>query len=230
MTASIVGIAAGVNALTGGGVTKALGGGGSAAQGVSGSQATGAEAQAAADPFAPYRANLASMYSGALTTGGTLDPTKMPGYSQFESGVLDPAMEASKRSASKSGMLYSGNEQIDLQNIGQKGYYGFMTDYLNRLAVGSGAGAAPSEAARLGLVQSGQNQAGFMQGLGALSTGLSGIAGQYRGTGTGAQMNVPYGYSDLGFSQYESGYGIGSGGMGAVDTANYGGAYGPSIR
>jgi len=223
MTASIVGIAVGVNALTGGGVSKTLGIG-------PGSSATGAEAQAAADPFAPYRSNLASMYSGALTTGSTLDPTKMPGYSQFQSGVLDPAMEASKRSASKSGMLYSGNEQIDLQGIGQRGYYGFMTDYLNRLATGSGAGYAPSEAARLGLAQSSSNQAGFMQGLGALSTGLSGLAGQYGGTGTGAQMNVPYGYSDLGFSQYESGYGIGSGGMGAVNTVNYGGAYGPSIR
>ena len=219
--ASVVGIAAGVNSLTGGGVSKLFGGSGSA---------SGAGVQAAADPFSPYRSNLAAMYSGALTTGSTLDPTKMPGYSQFESGVLDPAMEASKRSASKSGMLYSGNEQIDLQNIGQKGYYGFMTDYLNRLAVGSGAGAAPSEAARLGLVQDSQNQAAFQQGLGALSTGLSGLAGQYSGTGTGAQMNVPYGYSDLGFSQYESGYGIGSGGMGAVDTTNYGGNYGPSIR
>jgi hypothetical protein len=219
--ATTVGIAAGVNALTGGGVSKAFGGSGSA---------SGAEVQAAADPFAQYRANLGSMYSGALTTGGTLDPTKMPGYSQFESGVLNPAMEASKRSASKSGMLYSGNEQIDLQNIGQRGYYGFMTDYLNRLAVGSGAGAAPSEAARLGLVQDSQNQQAFQQGLGALSIGLSGLAGQYRGTGTGAQMNVPYGYNDQGFSQYESGYGIGSGGMGAVDTSTYGGAYGPPIR
>jgi hypothetical protein len=135
----------------------------------------------------------------------------MPGYSQFESGVLDPAMEASKRSASKSGMLYSGNEQIDLQNIGQKGYYGFMTDYLNRLAVGSGAGAAPSEAARLGLVQDSQNQQGFQQGLGALSTGLSGLAGQYRGTGPnvsgsnfmnsynaiGGPASVNYGYYDI---------------------------------
>jgi hypothetical protein len=205
--AAVVGIAGGINSLTGGGVSKALGMGGSAAQGVSGSQATGAEAQAAADPFAPYRANLASMYSGALTTGGTLDPTKMPGYSQFESGVLDPAMEASKRSASKSGMLYSGNEQIDLQGIGQRGYYGFMTDYLNRLAVGSGAGAAPSEAARLGLVQAGQNQQGFMQGLGALSTGLSGLAGQYGGTTGQPQSSYSYGGQTWGGTPTDSWYG-----------------------
>jgi hypothetical protein len=194
--AAVVGIAGGINSLTGGGVSRAIGVGPGAA-------ATGAEAQAAADPFAPYRSNLASMYSGALTSGSTLDPTKMPGYSQFQSGVLDPAMEASKRSASKSGMLYSGNEQTALQDVGQKGYYGFMTDYLNRLAVGSGAGAAPSEAARLGLAQSSSNQQGFMQGLGALSTGLSGIAGQYSSVaGNAAQMGAPYGYSDLGFGQY----------------------------
>ena len=127
----------------------------------------------------------------------------MPGYSQFQSGVLDPAMEASKRSASKSGMLYSGNEQTALQDVGQKGYYGFMTDYLNRLAVGSGAGAAPSEAARLGLAQSSSNQQGFMQGLGGVATGLSGLAGQYSSVaGNAAQMGAPYGYSDLGFGQY----------------------------
>jgi len=197
--ATTVGIAAGVNALTGGGVSRVLGVG-------PGSSATGTEAQTAADPFAPYRANLASLYSGALTTGGTLDPTKMPGYSQFESGVLDPAMEASKRSASKSGMLYSGNEQIDLQGIGQRGYYGFMTDYLNRLAVGSGAGTAPSEAARLGLVQAGQNQQGFMQGLGALSTGLSGLAGQYGGTGQ-PQSSYSYGGQTWGGTPTDSWYG-----------------------
>jgi len=197
--ATTVGIAAGVNALTGGGVSRAIGVG-------PGTAATGAEAQTAADPFAPYRANLASMYSGALTTGGTLDPTKMPGYSQFESGVLDPAMEASKRSASKSGMLYSGNEQIALQDVGQRGYYGFMTDYLNRLAVGSGAGAAPSEAARLGLVQAGQNQQGFMQGLGALSTGLSGLAGQYGGTGQ-PQSSYSYGGQTWGGTPTDSWYG-----------------------
>jgi len=199
-----VGIASGINSLTGGGVSKALGIG-------PGSSATGAEAQIAADPFAPYRGNLAAMYSGALTSGSTLDPTKMPGYSQFESGVLNPAMEASKRSGAKSGILYSGNEQMALQGIGQQGYYGFMTDYLNRLATGSGAGYAPSEAARLGLAQAGQNQTGFMQGLGALSTGLSGLGGQfgtpagYSVAGNAAQMAAPYGYSDLGFNQYASG-------------------------
>ena len=169
---AILGIATGINSLTGGGVSKALGFGPGAA-------ATGTEAQTAADPFAPYRGNLAAMYSGALQPGAQIDITKMPGYSQYQTGVMDPAMEAAKRSGAKSGILYSGNEQTALQGIGQQGYYGFMTDYLNRLATGSGAGYAPSEAARLGLNQSNLNQQGFMQGLGALSTGLSGLAGQF---------------------------------------------------
>ena len=205
-----VGIASGINALTGGGVSKALGIGPGAA-------ATGTEAQTAADPFAPYRGNLAAMYSGALTSGSTLDPTKMPGYSQFESGVLNPAMEASKRSGAKSGILYSGNEQMALQGIGQQGYYGFMTDYLNRLATGSGAGYAPSEAAKLGLNQSNLNQQGFMQGVGALSTGLSGLAGQFGNVaGNAAQMGAPTGFSfnDQGFSQYEAPYQYTSGMVG----------------
>lgn len=205
-----VGIASGINALTGGGVSKALGIGPGAA-------ATGTEAQTAADPFAPYRGNLAAMYSGALTSGSTLDPTKMPGYSQFESGVLNPAMEASKRSGAKSGILYSGNEQMALQGIGQQGYYGFMTDYLNRLATGSGAGYAPSEAAKLGLNQSNLNQQGFMQGVGALSTGLSGLAGQFGSVaGNAAQMGAPTGFNfnDQGFSQYEAPYQYTSGMVG----------------
>ena len=210
-----VGIASGINALTGGGVSKALGIGPGAA-------ATGTEAQTAADPFAPYRSNLAAMYSGALQPGAQVDITKMPGYSQYQTGVMDPAMEAAKRSGAKSGILYSGNEQTALQGIGQQGYYGFMTDYLNRLATGSGAGYAPSEAAKLGLNQSNLNQQGFMQGLGALSTGLSGLSGQfgtpagYSVAGNAAQMSAPTGFSfnDQGFSQYEAPYQYTSGMVG----------------
>ena len=205
-----VGIASGINALTGGGVSKALGIGPGAA-------ATGTEAQTAADPFAPYRSNLAAMYSGALQPGAQVDITKMPGYSQYQTGVMDPAMEAAKRSGAKSGILYSGNEQTALQGIGQQGYYGFMTDYLNRLATGSGAGYAPSEAARLGLNQSNLNQQGFMQGMGALSTGLSGLAGQFGSVaGNAAQMGAPTGFNfnDQGFSQYEAPYQYTSGMVG----------------
>lgn len=171
--ASVVGIAAGVNSIVN------SGGGGGGGGSVGGGSGTGA--QEAADPFAPYRANLGGLYAGALQTGNKVDITKMPGYSQFESGVLDPALEASKRSSAASGMLRSGNEQIALESTAQKGYYGFMTDYLNRLAQGSGAVNNPATAAALGVNQGNLNDAAFMQGLGAVSTGLKGLYGSSGG-------------------------------------------------
>lgn len=165
---SALNIASSVNSLTGGGVSNLLGGPGSV---------SGSEAQQMADPFAPYRSNLAQMYSGALQPGTTMDVTRMPGYSQYTSGVLDPAMEASKRSAGASGMLYSGREAAALQDIGQRGYYSFMTDYLNRLAQGSGAVVNPAQAAGLGLSQTTANQQAFSQGLGGLGQGIAGLFG-----------------------------------------------------
>jgi len=163
---SALNIASSVNSLTGGGVSSLLGGPGSI---------SGSEAQQMADPFAPYRANLGQMYSGALQPGTGIDVTRMPGYSQYTSGVLNPAMEASKRSAAASGLLYSGRESAALQDIGQRGYYGFMTDYLNRLAQGSGATVNPAQAGGLGISQNMANQAAFSQGLGGLGQGIAGL-------------------------------------------------------
>lgn len=156
----VASVAASVNSLTGGGITNALG--------LGGKSQSGSAAQQAGDPFSPYRDNLAQMYSGALQPGQSADIQKMPGYSQYKTGVLDPAMEASKRSAAGSGMLYSGNEQQALQKTGQQGYYGFMTDYMNRLAQGSGAVQNPAQAAALGTSQGNLNQQGISQGVGSL--------------------------------------------------------------
>jgi hypothetical protein len=174
--ATVVGIAGGINSLTGGGVTKMFGGEGAP---------SGAQAQQMADPFSQYRGNLAEMYSGALQPGANANIQSMPGFSQFQTGVMDPAMEAQQRTAAKSGMLYSGNEALALQQTGQKGYYGFMTDYLNRLAQGSGATNNPATAAGMGLTQMGSNQQGFSQGLGALGT----LAGQFSGSNTANAAN-----------------------------------------
>ena len=127
----------------------------------------------AADPFAAYRGNLASLYSGALTQGATTDPTKMPGYSQYKSGVMDPALDATKRSMAASGQMQSGNEQIALQNTAQQGYYGFMTDYMNRLAQGSGAANNPAQAVGLGLQQQQAGYTALGQGIGAMGTALN---------------------------------------------------------
>lgn len=175
-TAAVVGIAGGVNSLTGGGITSALGFGPKSA--------TGAQAQQAADPFSPYRDKLAQMYSGALQPGATQDPTAMPGYSQWKSGVLDPSLQASMRAGAGAGMLYSTNEKQNLQGTAQKGYYDFMTNYMNRLAQGSGATNNPAQAAGMGLAQASSNQQGIMQGIGGVATGLSGLQGQFGGKGS----------------------------------------------
>jgi hypothetical protein len=205
MSGTYVGLAVAVNSLTGGGVTNALG--------LGPESQSGASVAGAADPFSPYRSNLAANYYDSLKPGGNTDITQMPGYSQFQTGVMDPALEASKRSAASSGMLRSGNEQIALEQTAQKGYYGFMTDYLNRLAQGSGATNNPATAVGMGVNQNNANAAGVMQGMGALGTSLAGLYG-----------------GNTGYTMDTSGYGIGSGGMGTIDTADYGGAYGPSIR
>ena len=199
---SALNIASSVNSLTGGGVSSLLGGPGSI---------SGSEAQQMADPFAPYRANLGQMYSGALQPGTGIDVTRMPGYEQYTTGVLNPAMEASKRSAAASGLMYSGRESAALQDNGQRGYYGFMTDYLNRLAQGSGATVNPATAGGLGISQNTANQQAFSQGLGGLGQG---IAGLYPGSSTNTMGNVPYNPSSI-YSSFASptsqyGYGVGS--------------------
>ena len=171
--ASVVGIAGGINSLTGGGVSSMLG--------LGPKSATGAQAQQMADPFSQYRGKLADMYSGSLQPGAPSNIEAMPGYSQYKTGVIDPAMKSSERTAAATGQLYSGKEQEALQKTGQQGYYGFMTDYLNRLAQGSGATQNPATAAGMGLAQAGTNQQGFMQGLGTMGV----LAGQFGGSGGG---------------------------------------------
>ena len=140
------------------------------------------QAQQAVDPFAKYRDNFAQMYSGMMQPGAQQDITKMPGYSQFQTGVLNPALEASKRSSAASGMMRSGNEQMALQNVGQQGYYGFMTDYMNRLATGSGAGYAPAQGGVAGINAANQVQQAQMQGLGGVTQGISQL---YNASGSG---------------------------------------------
>lgn len=160
--ASVVGIAGGIKSLT-----SSSGGGGGAAQ---------AQAQQAADPFSQYRGQLGSMYAGALQPGAPSNIQNMPGYTQFNTGVMQPAMQASQRAAAASGQLYSGGEQQALQKVGQQGYYGFMTDYMNRLAQGSGAVNNPAQAAGLGYQQQGLADQSFMQGIGGIAQGLKGFA------------------------------------------------------
>jgi hypothetical protein len=181
-------IASGVNSLTGGGITKALGFGPSGGGSAGGNIDPGV--QAAADPFSPYRADFAKQYAAAMAPGAKTDPTQLAGYSQFQSGVLDPAMEASQRAAARGGLQYSGAESASLQKIGQQGYSGFMTDYLNRLATASGASAGPASGAELGYRSGQAQQEGVSQGLGALATGVKGLSGMFKGSTSGGGVNT----------------------------------------
>ena len=187
--AAAMSIAGGINSMTGG----SLFGGGSP---------SGAEAQRMADPFMDYRGKLGEMYSGALQPGAKANIQDMPGYSQFNTGVMQPAMQASQRTAAASGQLYSGGEQQALQKTGQQGYYGFMTDYMNRLAQGSGATQNPATAAGMGLAQGQQNQANQMAGFGAVGQGLGGLSGQFGGGGisSGTQA-IQRGYDTGSYAQ-----------------------------
>ena len=203
-----VGIAAGVNSLTGGGVTNALG--------ITKSSAgTGAgSATATANPMAPYQAQLAQMYAGYLQPGQNANPQAMPGYTQYQTGVVNPAEQTAQRTAASAGMLYSGNEAQALQGVAQQGYSGFMNNYLSQLSGGAGAGFNPAAAAQLGVSQQNAQQQAIMQGLGAVSTGLSGLSGQY-GSGSGSPntsaMSSPSYQTQGGTYTYGSGLGDTSG-------------------
>jgi hypothetical protein len=214
-------IASGVNALTGGAITKGLGFGPKdtpASAGTPSSAAMPSSAggnidpgvQAAADPFSPYRADFAKQYAAAMAPGAKTDPTQLAGYSQFQSGVLDPALQASERAAAATGRLTSGAEAASLAKISTQGYSGFMTDYLNRLATGSGATSSPAGGAQMGYTAAQAQQQGVSEGFGALATTLKGLGGMFKGSGaqpgSGDRINVG-GADTYGQGEYGTGTG-----------------------
>ena len=179
---------------------------------------TGAGAANPADPFAPYRADLAKQYAGALTPGASSNIQAMPGYSQYNTGVMQPAMMAAQRAAATGGNLYGGGEKARLQTLGQQGYYNFMNEYMNRLAQGSGAVNNPATAVQLSQAAAGDaqriqdaNQKATMSNLGfGVQTfnqlgGFDSIKNLFRGSSTP--------YSSAGFNV---------GGSGGLDTSAYG--------
>jgi hypothetical protein len=149
------------------------------------------------------------MYAGALQPGAPVNINQMPGYTQYNTGVMQPAMQASQRAAASTGNLYSGNEQIALQKTAQQGYYGFMTDYLNRLAQGSGATDNPAQAAALGVNQSNLNDSAVMQGWGGISSGLSALSKQI-GSNTSGSVNNSMQQTGMGSINPNSGEYMGS--------------------
>jgi len=208
--ASGIGIASGINAITGGGVTKALGLGGSG----SGASTGVGSATAAANPMAPYQAQLAQMYAGYLQPGQNAAPQAMPGFTQFQTGVVAPAEQASQRAAGSTGMLYSGNEAQALQGVAQQNYSGFMNNYLSQLSGGAGAGFNPAAAAQLGSAQQNAQQQAIMQGIGGIATGAASLYGQFGSNSPNTSAMSTPGYQTQG-GTYTYGSGLGdTSGMG----------------
>ena len=179
---------------------------------------TGAGAANPADPFAPYRSNLAKQYADSLAPGASSNIQAMPGYSQYNTGVVQPAMMAAQRAAATGGNLYGGGEKARLQALGQQGYYNFMNDYTNRLERASGATNNPATAVQLSLEAARDaqriqdaNQKATMSNLGfGVQTfnqlgGFDSIKNLFRGSSTP--------YSSAGFNV---------GGSGGLDTSAYG--------
>lgn len=122
------------------------------------------------DPFSEYRSQFAKLYSKYLTPGAATNIYKMPGYTQFQTGVLDPSMDATKRSMAASGQFNSGREQIALQDIGARGYSSFLNSYLDRLGTASGAGVNPVDAGRAAAGAGFQQNQNIWSGIGAIAS------------------------------------------------------------
>lgn len=162
-----------------------------------------------ADPFAPYRADLAKQYAGALTPGASSNIQAMPGYTQYNTGIMQPAMMAAQRAAATGGNLYGGGEKARLQTLGQQGYYNFMNDYMNRLAQGSGAVNNPATA--VGLSQEAARDAQRIQdanqkatmsnlGFGVQTFGQLGGFDTIKNLFKGSSTSTPYSSANYGVS------------------------------
>lgn len=207
---SVVGIVGGISNLLGGD------GGGSGGGQTNTNQGSAAN-PATYDPFAPYRGAEGELYNNYLMGNKSTDPSQMPGFASFQSGVVQPGMDATKSSMAASGQFNSGAESLALNKQANQGYYGFMTDYLNRLTQGSGAAQNPAtggQSAIAGAQQAQANQAGAVgAGVGAIGqigTGLQGLYNSYNnysaGTSTNPQSYNSNTYIDNGQFDPHAGY------------------------
>jgi hypothetical protein len=89
----------------------------------------GKAAQAASDPFSPYRAQYAQQLAQLQANPGSI--TSLPGY--------EAGNQALMRSLSARGLQGSGNAMVELQKYGQD----FYAQQVNQLAGLAGAGATP---------------------------------------------------------------------------------------
>lgn len=207
-----VGIAGGINALTGGAITNALGFGPSAGGGVSGGSSAG-------DPYGPYRAQAAQQLSTLMS-----DPSQVyaqPGYQQ----QLQQGMQSTERGLAATGQMGSGREQAALQSLGQSTFSSYYNSLLANLMQLSGASQNPASAlqaqtqARVAGANIGQ------QGLGNIAGGLGQLNTLYGGGSSGdtysALSNVGSSGDLFGGLGGYSTPGMLGGGLGAAPISSY---------
>ena len=178
--APYVGVAAGVNSLTGGAITNALGltsGGGSSGGGSAGTASSGSTSSSTYDPYGPYRQQAATQLNDLMAHPETA--MSQPGYQQ----QLQQGMLQSQRGAAATGSLQSGQEQAQLQSLGQNTFSQYYNAQLANLMQLSGASQNPAaaglsqqQAANLAASRQAAGVSNFTSGLSAITQGAQGIA------------------------------------------------------
>jgi hypothetical protein len=192
VAASVVGIAAGVNALSGGAITNAFGGG-SGGGGGGGSTSSGTY-----DPYGQYRGQAASQLNTLMNNPSLA--MSQPGYQQ----QLQAGQEQSQRGAAATGMLQSGAEASALQSQGQNTFASYYNSQLANLMQLSGASQNPASAALAQQQAATAAQNRMLQGTGTLTSGLSTLGGLFNGTSNQTSSQNIAGYASSGAAYQQS--------------------------
>jgi hypothetical protein len=166
--ASAMGIAAGVNSLTGGGITNALGMGGKGGGGV-GAPNTSPGQSTEADPYGQYRPGDAAMLQKYYNDPSMI--TQDPGY-QAQLGAGQQAVE---RTMAASGQTQSGNEQTALNQFGQSSFNSYRQQMITNLMGSSGAVQNPAGGVNATTGQNTLQNQQANQGLSGVASGLGGL-------------------------------------------------------
>ena len=154
----------------------AIGAGVGTATGMSGGNTTNPQAAAAqADPFAQYRPQYGAQIQDLMNNPSSVQ--NLPGYqAQMNQGI-----QAVQRGDAAQGKSLSGQEQIDLQNLGQSQQSSYFNTYLQQLMNLSGANQNPA-AGWNAANQATQNQT---NAYGQIAGGLSNLSSIYGNSGVG---------------------------------------------
>lgn len=164
MVASVVGIAAGVQALSSGGG----GSGGGASTNPS-----------FYDPFAGYRPQFAQQLSNLMANPSTA--LGMPGFaSQLQSGE-----QAVNAGMAATGQVNSGAQQVALQNLGMAKSGDYFQQMLSNLSQLSGASSSPLGGAQAAANAANQQQQNQYSGLGMITSGIGSLYNSYTGGSSG---------------------------------------------